>query len=172
MCRSCPSSWTSSLAYEPQAGSAPPDSVLAAVLLNKTSGPLRQHLSLNARTLTTYQDLGPPSLTTVGLVTSSLRHGFFEPMPSSHGRWRTFQHRFLKGNFEGKGKKRPHLNVHQQVMSNSSRVLKFKRRNFGFQRKGKSKGKPSSTTYFGLLEVWGELRSRRESVPIWAHERT
>ena len=43
--------------YEKQTGSALPDTVLAAILLNKTSGALQTHLRLNARTLTTYEEI-------------------------------------------------------------------------------------------------------------------
>ena len=41
--------------YEKQTGTALPDSVLVATLLNKTSGALQTHLRLNARTLTSYE---------------------------------------------------------------------------------------------------------------------
>ena len=40
--------------YERQTGTALPDSILVATLLNKTSGSLQQHLRLNVRTLDTY----------------------------------------------------------------------------------------------------------------------
>ena len=40
--------------YERQSGTALPDSILAATLLNKTSGTLQQHLRLNVRSLDTY----------------------------------------------------------------------------------------------------------------------
>ena len=43
--------------YEKQTGTELTDSVLVATLLNKTSGPLQQHLRLNARNLTTYEDI-------------------------------------------------------------------------------------------------------------------
>ena len=43
--------------YEKQTGAALPDSVLVATLLNKTSGALQTHLRLNARTLTTYEEI-------------------------------------------------------------------------------------------------------------------
>ena len=43
--------------YEKQAGTELPDGVLVATLLSKTSGPLQQHLTLNARNLTTYEDI-------------------------------------------------------------------------------------------------------------------
>ena len=43
--------------YERQTGAALPDSVLVATLLNKTSGALQTHLRLNARTLTTYEQI-------------------------------------------------------------------------------------------------------------------
>ena len=43
--------------YERQAGTALPDSVLVATLLNKTFGALQTHLRLNARTLTTYEQI-------------------------------------------------------------------------------------------------------------------
>ena len=43
--------------YEKQTGTALPDSVLVATLLNKTSGALQTHLRLNARTLTTYEEI-------------------------------------------------------------------------------------------------------------------
>ena len=41
--------------YERQTGTALPDRVPVATLLNKTSGALQTHLRLNARTLTTYE---------------------------------------------------------------------------------------------------------------------
>ena len=41
--------------YERQAGTALPDSILVATLLNKTSGTLQQHLRLNVRSLDTYE---------------------------------------------------------------------------------------------------------------------
>ena len=44
--------------YEKQTGTELLDSVLVATLLNKTSGPLQQHLRLNARTLMTYEEVG------------------------------------------------------------------------------------------------------------------
>ena len=40
--------------YERQTGTALPDSILVATLLNKTSGSLQRHLRLNVRTLDTY----------------------------------------------------------------------------------------------------------------------
>ena len=40
--------------YERQSGTALPDSILVATLLNKTSGTLQQHLRLNVRSLDTY----------------------------------------------------------------------------------------------------------------------
>ena len=43
--------------YEKQTGAALPDSVLVATLLIKTSGALQQRLKLNARTLTTCEDM-------------------------------------------------------------------------------------------------------------------
>ena len=43
--------------YERQTGTKPPDSVLVATLLNKTTGALQQHLRLNARSLTTYTQI-------------------------------------------------------------------------------------------------------------------
>ena len=43
--------------YEKPTGTALPDSVLVATLLNKTSGVLQTHLRLNARTLTTYEQI-------------------------------------------------------------------------------------------------------------------
>ena len=43
--------------YEKQTGTELPDSVLVTTWLNKTSGPLQQHLRLNARNLTTYEDI-------------------------------------------------------------------------------------------------------------------
>ena len=43
--------------YEGQTGTALPDSVLVATLLNKTSGALQTHLGLNERTLTTYEQI-------------------------------------------------------------------------------------------------------------------
>ena len=43
--------------YERQTGTALPDSVLVATLLKKTSGGLQTHLRLNARTLTTYEQI-------------------------------------------------------------------------------------------------------------------
>ena len=43
--------------YEKQTGTALPVSVLVATLLNKTSGALQTHLRLNARTLTTYEEI-------------------------------------------------------------------------------------------------------------------
>ena len=49
--------FTFKVKYEKQAGTELPDSVLVATLLNKTSGPLQQHLRLNARNLTTYEDI-------------------------------------------------------------------------------------------------------------------
>ena len=41
--------------YERQSGTALPDSILVATLLNKTSGTLQQHLRLNVRSLDTYE---------------------------------------------------------------------------------------------------------------------
>ena len=43
--------------YEKQTRTELPDSVLVATLLNKTSGPLQQHLRLNARRLRTYENI-------------------------------------------------------------------------------------------------------------------
>ena len=43
--------------YERQTGTALPDSVLVATLLNKTSGAVQTHLRLNARSLTTYEQI-------------------------------------------------------------------------------------------------------------------
>ena len=51
-------SWESfKVKYEKQTGTELPDSVLVATVLNKTSGPLQQHLRLSARNLTTYEDI-------------------------------------------------------------------------------------------------------------------
>ena len=41
--------------YESQTGQAIPNSILVATLLNKTTGPLQQHLGLNASALLTYE---------------------------------------------------------------------------------------------------------------------
>ena len=41
--------------YERQSGTALPDGILVATLLNKTSGTLQQHLRLNVRSLDTYK---------------------------------------------------------------------------------------------------------------------
>ena len=43
--------------YERHTGTTLPDSALVATLLNKTSGPLQQHLRLNVRTLDTYENV-------------------------------------------------------------------------------------------------------------------
>ena len=43
--------------FEVQTGSPLPDTVLVALLLNETSGPLQQHLRLNSGTLKTYADV-------------------------------------------------------------------------------------------------------------------
>ena len=40
--------------YEKQTGAALPDNILVATLLNRTAGPLQQHLRLNVRTMDTY----------------------------------------------------------------------------------------------------------------------
>ena len=48
--------------YEKQTGTELPDSVLVATLLNKTAGPLQQHLRLNARTLTTSEEIRATTL--------------------------------------------------------------------------------------------------------------
>ena len=41
--------------YERQAGAPLPDNILVATLLNRTTGPLQQHLRLNVRTMDTYE---------------------------------------------------------------------------------------------------------------------
>ena len=38
-------------------GTTLPDTILVATLLNKTAGPLQQHLRLNVRTLDTYENV-------------------------------------------------------------------------------------------------------------------
>ena len=43
--------------YDKQTGTALPDNVLLAALLNKTRNALQKHLRLNAYTLTTYEDI-------------------------------------------------------------------------------------------------------------------
>ena len=40
--------------YEKQTGAALPDNILVAILLNRTTGPLQQHLRLNVRTMDSY----------------------------------------------------------------------------------------------------------------------
>ena len=52
--------------YEKQTGTEVPDCGLVATLLNKTSGPLQQHLRLNARNLTTYEDIRATILELLG----------------------------------------------------------------------------------------------------------
>ena len=136
--------------YERQTGADLPDSVLVATLLNKTSGALQQHLRLNARTLTTYEDI---KATIVEYYQS--RHLIMSNSSSSNQGPAPMDIGGLKGKkgfgksgfgyFKGKGKgkskskgKNPHLSFH------TAQKGKGKGKDFGGSKgkgKGKSKGK-------------------------------
>ena len=114
--------------YERQVGAPLPDGVLVATLLNKTSGALQQHLPLNARTLTTYQQTRDTIVeyfrSKLMLTSSSSSQG---PAPMGIG-------------FVGKGKKG-----------------KGKGKSFGSNfGKGKGKGKGPHWSYFGSLKGKGK----------------
>ena len=78
--------------YEKQTGTALPDSVLVATLLNKTSGALQTHLRLNARTLTTYEEIRTTILEyhqSRHILTGASSSSNFESRSSSYGHWWT-----------------------------------------------------------------------------------
>ena len=116
--------------YEKQTGIELPDSVLVATLLNKTSGPLQQHLKSNARNLTTYEDIRATILEyhqSRHILTGASSQG---PAPMDIGGIKG-KKRFGKGGFghfegkkgkgKGKGKKgkgkNPHVNFHHTAMA-------------------------------------------------------
>ena len=138
--------------YEKQTGTELPDSVLVAMLLNKTSGPLQQHLRLNARNLTTYEHIRATALEyhqsrhiLTGAASSSQG-----PAPMDIGGLQG-KKGFGKGGFghfkgkqskgKGKGKKgkgkNPHLNFHHAAMA-----------------KGKGKGKEKENQNFVVSMPW------------------
>ena len=131
--------------YEKQTGTALPDSVLVATLLNKTSGALQTHLRLNARTLTTYEEIRTTILEyhqSRHILTGASSSSNQGPAPMDIGGLKG-KKGFGKGGFghfkgkkgKGKGKKgklgkgkgkSAHMNFHSQAMAKG---------------KGKDKGK-------------------------------
>ena len=128
--------------YEKQTATELPDSVLVATLLNKTSGPLQQ-LRLNARNLTTYEDIrarileyhqprhiltgaasslqGPAPIDIGGLKgKSGFGKGGFGHFKGKKGKGKG------KGN-KGKGKNR-HVNFHHSAMAKGKGKGKEKRK--------------------------------------------
>ena len=145
---------------EKQTGTELPDSVLVAALLNKTFRPLQQQLRLNARNLTTYEDIRATILEyhqsrhiLTGAASSSQG-----PAPMDIGGLKG-KKGFGKGGFghfkgkKGKGKckgkkgkgKNPHVNFHHAAMAKGKGKGKEKR-----------KVKTSRSACFGVLDLWKE----------------
>ena len=130
--------------YEKQTGTELPDSVLVATLLNKTSGPLQQHLRLNARNLTTYEDIRATILEyhqSRHILTGAASSSSQGPAPmdigglkgkKGFGKGGLGYFKGKKGKGKGKGKKgkgkNPHVNFHNSAMAKG-------------KGKGKEKGK-------------------------------
>ena len=139
--------------YEWQTGTALPDSVLVATLLNKTSGALQTHLRLNARALTTYEQIRSTIIEyhqSRHILTGASSSSSQGPAPTDIGGLKGKQG-FGKGGFshfkgkEGKGKKgklgkgkgnSAHMNFHSQAMAKG---------------KGKDKGKSKLSGQHALV---------------------
>ena len=145
--------------YERQVGAPLPDGVLVATLLNKTSGALQQHLRLNARTLTTYQqtrDTIVEYFRSKLILTSSsssqgpapMDIGFVGKGKKGKGKGKSFGSNFGKGKGKGKG---PHWSYFGNLKG------KGKGKGKGKSGKGKDKGK-----YFGSS---GSSSSSKGSFP-------
>ena len=122
--------------YETQTGTALPDSVLVATLLNKTSGALQTHLRLNARTLTTYEQIRATIIEyhqSRHILTGASSSSNQGPAPMDIGGLKG-KKGFGKGGFghfkgkKGKGKRKKgklgkvkgksaHMNFHSQAMA-------------------------------------------------------
>ena len=137
---------------EKQTGIELPNSVLIATLLNKTSGPLQQRLRLNARNLTTYEDIRATILEyhQSGHILTGAASSSQGPAPMNIG-GRKGKKGFGKGGFghfrgkkgkgKGKGKigkgKNPYVNFHHAAMA-----------------KGKGKGKEKGNQNFVVSRLW------------------
>ena len=162
--------------YEKQTGTALPDSVLVATLLNKTSGALQTRLRLNARTLTTYEEIrttileyhqsrhiltgassssnqGPAPMDIGGLKG---KKGFGKGGGFGHFKGKKGKGKGKKGKL-GKGKgKSAHMNFHSQAMAKG---------------KGKDKGKSKLLGQHALV-CWtcGKSALRRSALrAVLAH---
>ena len=118
--------------------------MLVATLLNKTSGPLQQHLRLNARNLTTYEDIRATILEyhqSRHILTGAAASASQGPAPmdigglkgkKGFGKGGLGYFKGKKGKGKGKGKKgkgkNPHVNFHNSAMAKG-------------KGKGKEKGK-------------------------------
>ena len=128
-------SWeTIKVKYEKQTGTALPDSVLVPTLSNKTSGALQTHLRLNARTLTTYEEIRPTTLKyhqSRHILTGASSSSNQGPAPmdigglqgkkgfskSGFGHFKGKKRKGKKGKL-GKGKgKSAHMNFHSAAMA-------------------------------------------------------
>ena len=139
--------------YEKQTGIELPDSVLVATLLNKTSGPLQQHLRLNARNLTTYEDIRATILEyhqSRHILTGAAASSSQGPAPmdigglngkKGFGKGGLGYFKGKKGRGKGKGKKgkgkNPHVNFHNAAMA-----------------KGKGRGKETESRNFVVSMLW------------------
>ena len=132
--------------YEKQTGTALPDDVLVAILLNKTSGALQQHVRLNARTLTTYEEIRAAILDyhqsrhILAGASSSSTPGGLAPMDIGGLKGKKGFGKsgfgYFKGKERGKGKKggkfgkgegkNPHVNFHNAAMAKGKRKDKGK----------------------------------------------
>ena len=171
-------SWeTIKVKYEKQTGTALPDSVLVATLLNQTSGALQTHLRLNARTLTTYEEIRTTILEyhqSRHILTGASSSSNLGPAPMDIGGLKG-KKGFGKGGFshfkgkkgKGKGKKgklgkgkgkSAHVNFHSQAMAKG---------------KGKDKGKSKLRGQHALV-CWtcgksGHVASQCPSGRVSAH---
>ena len=141
--------------YEKQTGTALPDSVLVATLLNKTSGELQTHLRLSARTLTTYEEIRTTILEyhqSRHILTGASSSSNQGPAPMDIGGLKGknggFGHFKGKKGKLGKGKgKSAHMNFHSQAMAKGKG-----------KDKGKSKLRGQHALVVGLAERAATLR--------------
>ena len=73
--------------YEKQTGAALPDNILVATLLNRTTGPLQQHLRLNVRTMDSYDTVKDGERCDYCILPIET---YYEPQDCGH--WRTCAH--------------------------------------------------------------------------------
>jgi len=135
--------------YETQTGTVLPDTVLVALLLNETSGPLQQHLRLNAQLLNTYADVR----NTLKQYYQSIHVMKQSTLPNSGPAPMDIGYFGRKGGKGGKGGKgfgyfpSRNFGYKGKGKGNFGNFRKGKGKGFGPKGKGKGKGKGKKGTF-------------------------